>query len=151
MKVLYCKNCGYVFNETYTPRLVKKGKCPVCKSDLYKAQEDSTYFIGRIEKNMPTWEDVVRHKYLKNVTSDKEKAAKRAKKEHDKYEQELRSFKNNSNETESNQFIPKCPTCQSPDVEKISLTKKAVGGALFGLFSSNVRKTMHCKNCGYKW
>ena len=46
---------------------------------------------------------------------------------------------------------PKCPTCQSTDVEKISLTSKVVGGALFGLFSSNVRKTMHCKNCGYKW
>lgn len=47
--------------------------------------------------------------------------------------------------------IPKCPTCQSTNIEKISLTQKAVGGALFGLFSSNVRKTMHCKNCGYKW
>lgn len=47
--------------------------------------------------------------------------------------------------------IPKCPTCQSTNIEKISLTRKAVGGALFGLFSSNVRKTMHCKNCGYKW
>lgn len=47
--------------------------------------------------------------------------------------------------------IPKCPTCHSTNIEKISLTKKAVGGALFGLFSSNVRKTMHCKNCGYKW
>lgn len=47
--------------------------------------------------------------------------------------------------------IPKCPTCNSTSIEKISLTKKAVGGALFGLFSSNVRKTMQCKNCGYKW
>ena len=46
---------------------------------------------------------------------------------------------------------PKCPTCGSYDVEKISLAKKAVGGAMFGLFSSNVRKTMHCKHCGYKW
>ena len=48
-------------------------------------------------------------------------------------------------------YIPKCPTCCSPDVEKISLSSKVVGGALFGLFSSNVRKTMQCKNCGYKW
>lgn len=48
-------------------------------------------------------------------------------------------------------YIPKCPTCGCPDVEKISLSSKVVGGALFGLFSSNVRKTMHCKNCGYKW
>lgn len=56
-----------------------------------------------------------------------------------------RARKQESNNT------PKCPTCQSTNIEKISLTKKAVGGALFGLFSSNVRKTMHCKNCEYKW
>ena len=43
------------------------------------------------------------------------------------------------------------PTCGSKNIEKISLTKKAIGGAMFGLFSSNVRKTMYCKNCGYKW
>lgn len=47
--------------------------------------------------------------------------------------------------------VPKCPTCGSKNIEKISLTKKAIGGAMFGLFSSNVRKTMCCKNCGYKW
>lgn len=46
---------------------------------------------------------------------------------------------------------PKCPTCGSINIEKISIKQKAVGGVLFGLFSSNVRKTMHCKNCGFKW
>ena len=51
--------------------------------------------------------------------------------------------------TEENK--PRCPTCGSTNIEKISLGKKAVGGALFGIFSSNVRKSMHCKNCGYKW
>lgn len=47
--------------------------------------------------------------------------------------------------------IPKCPTCGSTNVEKISLTKKAFGGAMFGLFSSDIRNTMHCKHCGCKW
>lgn len=46
---------------------------------------------------------------------------------------------------------PKCPTCGSLNVEKISTGKKVFGGAMFGLFSSDVRNTMHCKNCGYKW
>lgn len=45
----------------------------------------------------------------------------------------------------------KCPTCGSERIEKISLTKKVTGGLMFGLFSSNIRNTMHCKNCGYKW
>ena len=47
--------------------------------------------------------------------------------------------------------VPRCPTCNSTSVEKISLGKKALGGAMFGIFSSNVRNTFHCKNCGYKW
>lgn len=46
---------------------------------------------------------------------------------------------------------PKCPTCGSTNIEKISTTKKVVGGAMFGLFSSDVRNSMHCKNCGAKW
>lgn len=33
----------------------------------------------------------------------------------------------------------KCPTCGSTNVKKISFRKKAVGGALFGLLSSDVR------------
>ena len=46
---------------------------------------------------------------------------------------------------------PKCPTCGSTNIEKISTGKKIKGSMLFGIFSSDVRKTMHCKNCGYKW
>ena len=46
---------------------------------------------------------------------------------------------------------PKCPTCGSTKVEKISATKKVLGGAVFGLMSSDVRNTMHCRNCGAKW
>ena len=47
--------------------------------------------------------------------------------------------------------VPKCPTCGSTNIEKISVTKKVTGGFLFGLFSSDVRNTMHCKKCGHKW
>ena len=47
--------------------------------------------------------------------------------------------------------IPKCPTCGSTNIEKISACKKIGGGMLFGLFSSDVRNTMHCKDCGAKW
>lgn len=46
---------------------------------------------------------------------------------------------------------PTCPTCGSRNVSKISLTSKAIGGAMFGVFSSNIRNTFKCNNCGYKW
>ena len=71
------------------------------------------------------------------------------------YQLKMSQFKANLKQQESNRAEednkPKCPTCRSTDIEKISLGKKTVGGALFGLFSSNVRNTMRCKQCGYKW
>lgn len=69
------------------------------------------------------------------------------------YELKMSQFKSQLSQTqvrnESNK--PKCPTCNSTNIEKISVGKKAVGGFMFGLLSSDVRKSMHCKNCGYKW
>lgn len=71
------------------------------------------------------------------------------------YQLKMSQFKANLKQQESSKVEednkPKCPTCGSTNIEKISLGKKAVGGALFGIFSSNVRKSMYCKSCGYKW
>ena len=47
--------------------------------------------------------------------------------------------------------IPKCPTCQSTNIRKISTASKVVNTALFGLFGSKRHKTFHCDNCGYEW
>lgn len=47
--------------------------------------------------------------------------------------------------------IPTCPTCGSTNIEKISAAKKVGGSLLFGIFSSDIRNSMHCKDCGYKW
>ena len=44
-----------------------------------------------------------------------------------------------------------CPTCGSKNIQKISLASKAIGGYMFGIFSSNIRNTFKCNDCGYKW
>lgn len=46
---------------------------------------------------------------------------------------------------------PKCPTCQSTNLKKISTTSKAVNTAMFGIFGTKRNKTFHCNNCGYEW
>lgn len=46
---------------------------------------------------------------------------------------------------------PKCPTCSSTNIKKISTTSKIVGAATFGLFSKKARSQFQCNNCGYKW
>ena len=47
--------------------------------------------------------------------------------------------------------VPKCPTCGSVQVKKISTTAKVASGAMFGLFSKTARSQFQCLNCNYKW
>ncbi len=46
---------------------------------------------------------------------------------------------------------PKCPTCGSTNVKKISTVSKVAGASMFGLFSKTARSQFKCNNCGYKW
>lgn len=55
------------------------------------------------------------------------------------------------NEMQEEKNVPKCPTCQSTNLKKITVTSKAMNTALFGLFGTKRHKTFHCNNCGYEW
>lgn len=48
-------------------------------------------------------------------------------------------------------YTPKCPTCGSPDVERISGAEKFGSALLNGLFSTKIRKSYKCNNCKYLW
>lgn len=47
--------------------------------------------------------------------------------------------------------IPKCPTCGSTRIRKISGTRKAMGAIGFGLLSKTARSQFECLDCKYKW
>lgn len=48
---------------------------------------------------------------------------------------------------------PKCPTCGSTNIRKISNLSRSTSFLVHGLASSKMGKTMECLNpkCGYKW
>ena len=48
-------------------------------------------------------------------------------------------------------YVPKCPTCGSPDLSKIGTASKVLDVAFWGFASGKVKKTFHCNNCGYEW
>lgn len=48
-------------------------------------------------------------------------------------------------------YVPHCPICGSPDIEKITLAQKAFGGFMFGLFSKTAKSQFKCNNCGAKF
>lgn len=65
--------------------------------------------------------------------------------------EELDKILHNPQPSTQPQNIPKCPTCGSTNIEKISVGKKIKGSMLFGLFSNDAKKQMRCKDCGYKF
>ena len=54
-------------------------------------------------------------------------------------------------EKEHPKYVPKCPTCGSPDIEKIGTGAKLIDVAIWGWASRKPGKQFKCKNCGYEW
>lgn len=55
----------------------------------------------------------------------------------------------NNQQQEDN--TPRCPTCKSTNIEKITTLNKVVSIELLGLASNKIGKQFKCKNCGYMW
>lgn len=85
--------------------------------------------------------------YNNYIENPEEYKIKIAKQQYDK-EEVSRLIQNKRIEQ---QTIPKCPTCQSIDIRKISATSKVVNTAMFGVVGTKRYKTFHCNNCGYEW
>lgn len=47
--------------------------------------------------------------------------------------------------------IPRCPTCRSTNIRKISATSKVASVAVWGVLSRKVHKQWHCNACGSEW
>lgn len=47
--------------------------------------------------------------------------------------------------------VPRCPTCQSTNIQKIGTGERVVSVAMLGILSNKINKSFKCKNCGYIW
>lgn len=122
--VYFCPNCNEY--RKYNPNQSNKFICKICGNKmLYKGMEDKD------ERKQ------LKKIYIQNeLEKEKEKITKK--------EVIYPSFQPEEN-------IPKCPTCGSTNIKRISGTKRWLTTGLFGLASSDIGKTMVCKNCGYKF
>ena len=46
---------------------------------------------------------------------------------------------------------PRCPQCNSTNIEKISTTNRAISVAMVGVASGKIGKQYKCKNCKHMW
>lgn len=70
------------------------------------------------------------------------------------YNLKMSQFRTQVNQQKQQQEnnVPKCPTCGSTNLKKISGLSKAGSVALCGVFAAGrTSKTWHCNKCGAEW
>lgn len=168
-----CPNCGFpiqkFMKEHNLSDTTKLWVCPICAevnligcSNYYLTCDRCGFNEAMIQTNISYdeyWENNYRvfkneNRYYDDLIAIEYGNGKFNQELADKRREENRSasrkqLQEKQQSTSQNQ--PKCPTCGSTNVEKISAGKKVKGSILFGVFSSDIRNTMHCKNCGAKW
>lgn len=131
-------------------------ECQNCKIELidkeiFNSALDEYYQMNqeqRINNRCnPRYETICKYQFPDDYEYDEEKSRQ----EILEMKERVRRKREERMTIEKEQNVPKCPTCGSTNVNKISTTKKAMGFLTVGVFSSNLGKTMECKNCGYKW
>ena len=138
-KIRCCKKCGHI-------EMWQKELYPVCQYCNYELTDTEYILQDVLERGgiKPEIRKAIFEKYIKNSPLYSEEAVKNREEKEDRERLNLPSSYTPKN-------TPKCPTCGSTNVEKISAGKKAIGFVAVGVFSSNFGKTMHCKQCDYKW
>ena len=142
--IYFCKNCyekhesiPHIFTTPSVYESIGK-KCLGCgSSDLIKLNLNKDEYFALLEVNRDP--DFI-------LAMDKLKGENLI-----EFNIKLAQLKQSTPAPKQTDNIPKCPTCGSTDVKKISGTKRWLGVGVFGLASSDVGKNMQCNNCGCKW
>lgn len=162
--MLVCPICGCEINpfylESYAEKrtILKDGeeiiqyKCKYCDSFMtpVKLKHDFLYYYKKAEEkydNNGLYMLAILDEIKEYGLFDKEKHQKAS----DKESEEFRASNKKAEAIRKRENTPKCPTCGSTNIQKISTTSKVVGASLFGLFSKNATSQFKCNNCGYKW
>lgn len=152
-KEFLCTKCGAQYAGYGEESDLIYLKCRFCNSKVIGTDKTGKEAMSIFYQDPQKYLDNFAKKYIKETFSE------------EAYERRLLIIKAENEHKDSNYYIdnsttqsvtqpsnvPKCPTCGSTNIKKISATSKVVGAGLFGLFSKTARSQFECKSCGYKW
>lgn len=150
----YCPECKHNFSDGFD-------ECVYCGSELLEGTIETEIEDIRTEKQIYEMSDAeILEKYSDyrkrieeqtgHTMTDAEFLCGIREARRDSLSHRADTYMRNKQETISAN-IPKCLTCQSTDIKKISSMSKVGSVALWGLFSQKVKKQWHCNNCGSEW
>lgn len=138
----YCTKCG-----TVNP---SENFCILCGGNEYLPVPQK--YISYIADVVPTLNKDLKDEFIEDVVKKHPNFSQEA---YDKIPLIIASRKRNDEilkkSIEEQSHKPKCPTCGSTNIKKISGLSKAGSVALWGIFSQKVKKQFHCNSCGYEW
>lgn len=142
---LYCLKCGRIYRNF----LDEENKCDVCGTAMSRIPEgynmgfDVDQDIWNVEKERLMKEQVetspIFDKELFDTKGDILSEYRQ------KYHEIERAYE------ERKACIPKCPTCSSTNIKKISSAARLANAAAFGFLGNRRNKQFHCNNCKYEW
>lgn len=144
----YCKKCGRIVQEEYNN---SEQKCDYCNNDLEYIPKQFLIGKRRIAINDELKDQFI-NEYIKSSPEfDQYLFEHREEDMFNKRISDRAKLAHGASILEEQSKVPKCPTCGSTRVKKISTTSKVAGAAMFGLFSKTARSQFRCKQCGYTW
>ena len=115
-----------------------------------KFNEEYREFFNSVVVNNPNYNPEFHEKVFKHIKWEL-KELKKEQEKHEKLHEEYKKKREAEKAYEATHPKPKCPTCGSTNVEKISTANRMVSVGMLGLASDKIGKQFCCKNCGYKW
>lgn len=139
--------------------------CPFC--DKYSVMFDKCMSCQRPLLSLTFWNTLTeeqREEMKKKLENDGKGPHKRItwREEQDEFDAKFRKeytmppaptepVKKPEPEPEKTVYVPKCPVCGSPDLERIGTGEKIASAAFWGLLAKKPKCQFRCKNCGYEW
>lgn len=146
--------------------------CPNCRQN-FSEEFDKCVYCGEmlvLQQNMEEIEDLSTDKAISSMTDQEILDTYKSYKElllqqgdittdedfvqgirQNNYDKRISQMRLETVQTKNEKNIPKCPTCQSTNIQKIGGLERGVSVAAWGLFSKKINKSFKCKNCGYTW
>lgn len=164
-ELLFCNNCGKVRMSSVN----KIGdKCLTCETGIFIGtgiDYDMVYaeVIEEYKKahngdypSLKTTDEMLREKYFYGKLDGSSNSAAVGKREYSESpegieEQNQQTRKWMRSQQNGNVGVPKCPTCGSTNIRKISTGERMVSVGMLGLFSKKISKSFKCNSCGYTW
>ena len=164
-ELLFCNNCGKVSMSSVDKI---RDKCLTCETGTfigtgidygiadaevtkeYKEAHNGDYPSLKVTNEM------IRKKYFYGKLDGSSNSAAVGKREYSESpegieEQNQQTRKWMRSQQNGNVGVPKCPTCGSTNIRKISTGERMVSVGILGLFSKKINKSFKCNKCGYTW